>query len=166
MMGSGKSTIGRLLAEATGWPRYDNDQLLAELYGKSAREIVETSGEQAKRDAEDAALAHGLSNEAPFVLDAAGGTIDSEVSREALAGAIVVWLRAAPETLYRRALGAEHRPFLENGEEWFATTSARREPLYESVADIVLDTDGRNPQEIATEALLRLGELCQEVRSK
>ena len=47
MMGSGKSTVGRLLAQRTGWPRYDNDALLQELYGMTAKEIVEARGEDA-----------------------------------------------------------------------------------------------------------------------
>ncbi len=160
MMGSGKSTVGRLLADATGWPRYDNDQLLMDLYGKTARDIVAGQGEQAKRGAEDAALAHGLENEPPFILDAAGGTIESEVSRRALASAIVIWLRASPHTLYERSLGAAHRPFLDKGEAWFEDTTARRAPLYESVADIILDTDGRGQAEVAAEAYSQLAKHC------
>ena len=160
MMGSGKSTVGRLLADATGWPRYENDKLLMELHGKTAREIVAEQGEQAKRDAEDAALVRGLANEPPFILDAAGGTIESETSRQALTVPIVIWLRASPETLYRRSLGAEHRPFLDNGAEWMRTTEARRRPLYASVADITIDTEDTPPDELAREALNQLGQLC------
>jgi shikimate kinase len=165
MMGSGKSTIGELLAARTGWPRYDNDSLLMELFGMTAREIVASRGEQAKRDAEDAALALGLSKPAPFILDAAGGTITSEASRAALRGAVVVWLHAPPETLYQRAVGGAHRPFLEGGEEWMRRTDAERRPLYASVADIEVDTSQRQPADIADGLLFRLMDICPELSS-
>lgn len=159
-MGSGKTTVGRLLADATRWPRYDNDQLLDQLYGMTARQIIDARGEQEMRDAENAALALGLTVEAPCIIDAAAGTIMSEPSRQALREPIVIWLRAAPETLFRRAMGAAHRPFLDGGEEWVRATAAKRSPLYASVADIVVEVDDRPPAEIAAEALTGLRRLC------
>jgi shikimate kinase len=166
MMGSGKSTVGQLLAEATGWPRYDNDQLLQDLFDMTAAELVATRGDQVKRDAEDAALALGLSLRPPFILDAAGGTIDSEESRNALVDPIVIWLHASAATLYQRAFGAGHRPFLDNGEEWMIETEARRRPLYASVADIDIDTENHDPAEVAREALRQLVRLCPELEAK
>jgi shikimate kinase len=165
MMGSGKSTVGRLLAERTGWPRYDNDSLLMDLFGMTAKDIVATRGEQAKNEAENAALSFGLAKPAPFILDAAGGTITSEASRAALRGAVVVWLHAPPETLYQRAVGGAHRPFLEGGEEWMRRTEAERRPLYASVADIDVDTSQRKPADIADGLLLRLMDICPELSS-
>jgi shikimate kinase len=163
MMGSGKSTVGRLLAQQTGWPRYDNDALLQELYGMTAKEIVEERGEDAKREAENAALAFGLTRPAPCIVDAAGGTITSEASRAALNAATVVWLRARPKTLYRRAVGGAHRPFMESGDEWVRKTDAERRPLYASVADIVIDTDRRRPADIADLVMTKLRPLCPEL---
>jgi shikimate kinase len=163
MMGSGKSTVGRLLAQRTGWPRYDNDALLQELYGMTARQIVDAEGEEQKREKEQAALAYALSRPAPCIIDAAGGTITSEASREALKAAIVVWLRASPETLYRRASGGAHRPFMEGGEEWMRATESQRRPLYASVADIQIDTEWRKPTAIADKLMARLRERCPEL---
>jgi shikimate kinase len=166
MMGSGKSTVGRLLGEATGWPVYDNDELLHELYGMTAAELVATRGDQAKRDAEDAALRHGLAMKPPFILDAAGGTIESEQSRKALADAIVIWLHASAATLYERAFGAAHRPFLDNGEGWMIETEARRRPLYASVAKIDIDTENRDPAGVAREAMRGLLRFCPELEAR
>src|SRR5215211_6839484 len=90
MMGSGKTTIGRRLAVETGWPFQDNDEILAELYGKNARELFEESGEEQLRMAESAALTYGLSQLAPAIIDAAAGTILSADSRAALRDPIVV----------------------------------------------------------------------------
>jgi shikimate kinase len=163
MMGSGKSTVGKLLAEKTGWPRYDNDALLLDLFGVTAKQIVEARREEQKREAEYAALAYGLSQPAPCILDAAGGTITSEASRTALAAAIVVWLHASPEALYQRAIGGAHRPFIDGGAEWMRTTEAQRRPLYASVADIDVDTDGRSPADVADEVMNRVAEYCPEL---
>lgn len=163
MMGSGKSTVGRLLAQRTGWPRYDNDALLQELYGMTAKQIVEAQGEEQKREAENAALAYGLTRPAPCILDAAGGTITSQASRTALQPAIVVWLRARPKNLYRRAAGGAHRPFMDGGEEWVRKTDAERRPLYASVADITIDTDKIRPSAIADQVMTRLRPLCPDL---
>ena len=162
-MGSGKSTVGQLLADATGWPRYDNDQLLMELHGMTAAELVAARGDAVKRDAENAALQRGLAMQPPFILDAAGGTIDSEESRNALSGAIAIWLHASAATLYQRAFGAAHRPFLDNGEGWMIETEARRRPLYASVAKIDIDTENRDPADVAREALRELARFCPDL---
>ena len=162
MMGSGKSTIGRLVSEETGWPLYDNDDLLMSLHGMTARELLSARGEEAMRAAEDAALAHGLNRPSPHVVDAAAGTILSAESRAALREPVVIWLRALPETLFRRAAGAEHRPWLADGETWMRETSALRDPLYASVADIVIDTDGRTPTDVADAAIEAIKRLCRD----
>jgi shikimate kinase len=158
-MGSGKSTIGQLLGERTGWRQFDNDEILIDLYGLTARQLLEERGEPELRAAENAALAYALSKPAPAIVDAAAGTILSPDSRAALTAPIVVWLRASPDTLLRRAAGAQHRPWLAGGEEWVREQMAIRSPLYASVADVVIDTDGRSPDDVATDVLARIREL-------
>ena len=106
MMGSGKTTIGRLVAERTGWRKLDNDQILLELFGLTARQLLEERGEAALRAAEDAALAYGLKQSGPSVIDAAAGTIASDESREALREAVVRRLRGVLTGLADRAPGA------------------------------------------------------------
>ena len=151
MMGSGKSTIGHEVAVLTGWPLHDNDTLLAKLYSLTARDLLAQRGELALRAAELSALTLGLEQPPPCVVDAAAGTILDETARRALARELVVWLRAAPETLFARASGAAHRPWLDAGKDWFLTTTAQREPLYRSVARLVVGTDITGPSEIARE---------------
>ena len=161
MMGSGKSTIGRELASRTGWPYHDNDELLERDRGITARALLGAHGEDALRAAEAAALALGLREPEPCIIGAAAGTILDPDSRAAMTrDGLVVWLRASPATLAARAAGATHRPWLEQGEQWFQATVAERDPLYASVADVVVDTDHRSPAEVAAELLPRLVELC------
>jgi shikimate kinase len=151
MMGSGKSTIGRLLAARTGWPFHDNDALLERATGLTARDLLATRGEEALRAAEADALRLGLTQPAPLILGVAAGTIEDAQLREQLRdAATVVWLRADPATLAERAAGAAHRPWLEtDAAAWLRATAAKRAALYESVADLAIDTDAHTPDQAA-----------------
>lgn len=155
MMGSGKSTIGRLLAARTGWPYLDNDELVERARGATARELLAGAGEAELREAETAALHYGLTVPAPCILGAAGGTVLDVANRDALrANAIVIWLTASPETLAGRAIGGAHRPWLESDPVgWMKATLEERRPLYESVADLTVETDGRAPESAANEII-------------
>lgn len=148
MMGSGKSTIGRLLADATGWPYADNDELVKRAHGANPRRLLAGRGEAAMRRAESDALAAGLSLPTPAIVGVAAGVILGEADRQALTdGGIVVWLRAAADALAERAAGAEHRPWLDaDPVAWMSATLSERERLYASVADRVIDTDALHPE--------------------
>jgi len=149
MMGSGKSTIGRILAEATGWPYVDNDELVRRSTGTTARQIVAEDGEADMRSAEAAALALGVEVAAPAIIGVAAGTVLNPANRERLrTGGIAVWLRADAPILEARAMGADHRPFLERGGgSWIREAIAERDPLYSSVADIVIDSGAMAAEE-------------------
>jgi shikimate kinase len=155
MMGSGKSTIGRLLAERTGWPFLDNDALLEGATGLTARDLLATRGEGALRKAEADALRLGLAEPAPVIVAAAAGTIEDEQLRRTLReNGTVVWLRADPHTLAGRARGAAHRPWLGgDAEKWMSDTDARRATIYQEVADLTIDTTGRRPAAVADDIL-------------
>src|SRR5215212_5614311 len=96
MMGSGKTTVGRLLAARTGWRYLDNDELLSEATRRSAREIARF-GEPELRAAESAALLRGLNAQPPVIVGSAAGAVLDTRNRAAIADAgTVVWLRARP----------------------------------------------------------------------
>jgi shikimate kinase len=160
MMGSGKTTIGRRLAEQTGWPLHDNDEIVLRLAGRTPRQILSEHGEPQLRESESRALADALSEPSPCIVGAAAGTILDPTNRALLEGSeagVVVWLRATPPTLAARALDAEHRPWLDTGgRNWIETATTGREPLYASVADVVLGTDDRSVKAIVDELLKAL----------
>jgi len=155
MMGSGKSTVGRLLAARTGWPYHDNDTLLTEVSGATAREALTAGGEAELRASEAAALSAGLARPAPCFVGAAAGAILDPATRDALRrAALVIWLDAGPGTLARRASGAAHRPWLDQDPEgWMRATMAQRAPLYKSVADMIVHTGRRRPAGVAVDIL-------------
>ena len=154
MMGSGKSTIGRLLSAGTGWPYVDNDDLVRRQTGVTAREILAREGEARMRAAEAEALRLGLEVPPPAIIGVAAGAILDSGARERLGSSgIVVWLRADPSVLAERADDAAHRPWLDgDAEAWMREASAERDPLYRAIADLTVDT-GRSSAEDATAQL-------------
>ncbi|MGZ8513370.1 MAG: shikimate kinase [Candidatus Limnocylindria bacterium] len=159
MMGSGKSTVGRALAERTGWPFLDNDELVERATGRTARQLSE-GGEAAVRAAEAAALREGLAVEPPAIIGVAGGAVlDPRDRKRIREGGFVVWLRAPAEVLAARAVGAEHRPWLEgDAEGWFRRAVSQRDPLYAWVADLEVDTRTGTgaPEEVAASIVAAL----------
>jgi shikimate kinase len=156
LMGTGKTTTGRLLAEQLGLPYVDTDDLIIARTGRTVREIFRADGEAAFRTLEAAVLVEALAPATPVVLAAAGGVVLSEANRGTLreADALVVWLRADPALLVRRVEGQEHRPLLDDDPVGTLTQMHRdREPLYREVADVVIDVDELKPAEVADRVL-------------
>ncbi len=144
MMGSGKTTLGRALAEQLRRPFVDSDEQVAARTGRTVREIFEHEGEPAFRRLEAEALAEAVSSSQPSVIAAAGGVVlDAENRRRLREAGTVVWLRAPAGVLAERAAGADHRPLLgDDPGEAMARLAAEREPLYAEVADAALDVAG------------------------
>ena len=159
MMGSGKSSVGAALSVRTGWPFVDNDALVERATGRTARELLAREGEATMRAAETAALEAALGLPTPVIAATAAGTVLDPANLERLrTGGFVVWLRAPAEVLARRAVGAEHRPWLdEDPVGWFRGAQAVRDHLYASVADLEIDTGSVDPQDAASRILDAVG---------
>lgn len=159
MMGSGKSSVGRALAERTGWAFHDNDVLLELATGRTARALAD-EGEAVLRSAESAALRVGLALPLPSIVASAAGVVLDEQIRTLLeVESGVAWLRARPATLLERLEPADddHRPWLdEDPDAWIRQTDAERAPLFASIADLVVDVDDLTPGEIATTIVVEL----------
>ena len=154
LMGTGKTTVGDLVAQRLGRRLVDSDAVVETTTGRTVREIFETDGEPAYRVLETAALLDALADPEPLVIAAAGGVVLSEVNRQALrdAAGVVVWLRADPDVMVARAITGTHRPLLdEDPEGTLRQMATDREPLYREVADVVVDTTQRQPAAIADE---------------
>ena len=160
MMGSGKSSVGQALADRTGYPFVDNDALVERATGRTARELLERDGEAAMRAAEASALQVALDLPPPVIVATAAGTILQHENRDRLRrGGLVVWLRAPAEVLAARAVGAAHRPWLdEDPVAWFRQAAAERDGLYASVADLAVDTGALPPREAVERILAHLAD--------
>ncbi len=150
MMGVGKTTVGRWLAQVLQRPFVDSDELVEARTGHTVRELFEASGEAGFRAEETAALTEALGAEPPVVVAAAGGTVTDPTNRRLLRqasadGGIVVWLRAEPRVLAERVATGDHRPLLQDDALGTLTAlSESREPLYREVADVTIDEAGQD----------------------
>lgn len=154
-MATGKSTIGRILAERLGVPFVDTDAQLAERTGRAVGELFAAEGEARFREREAELVLPMLEDPSPRVIGFGGGTVTvPRVRHKALERATVVTLTAAPETILARVPSLPERPNL------LATSpldrvrdllALRREVYAESHAAV--STEGRTPEEIADHVL-------------
>lgn len=157
MMGAGKSTVGRVIAERLGRRLVDSDEQIELRAGRTVREIFADDGEPAFRALETDVLHDALAAAEPTVIAAAGGVVLRPENRRLLreSGARVIWLSADPGVLLDRVANGMHRPQLDQDP---AGTLQRmwdeREPLYREVADAIVSVDGRSVHEVV-EAVLR-----------
>ena len=153
MMGAGKSTVGRLVAERLGWEFRDVDDEVERASGAAVAEVFASVGEEGFRRAEREALTSCLAGTADAVVSVGGGAVLSSANRDALRDAgTVVWLRARPGTLAARVGDGAGRPLLagDAGPAARLEELARaRAELYSVVADAVVDVDGLTPAEVA-----------------
>src|ERR1700722_9327921 len=157
-VGSGKSTVGALVAQRTGRALVDVDAVITARMNKTVRELWEEGGEAAYRYLESEVVLETLREDTPTVLAAPGGVVLDPLVRAALAHSLVVWLRTSPSTLAGRVRPGDHRPLLEDRPaETFAAMAEMRSELYREVATAIIDTDGRAPESIADEVVELLG---------
>ena len=151
MSGSGKTTVGKLLSEKLGKKFIEMDDLITQRAGQSIPDIVSSYGWEKFRDIETEVtrLVAKLDN----VVSATGGGV---VTREENVRALrrkgkLVWLKANIDTLLERIGDNQSRPSLTGKphQEDLATVLAERTPIYERVADVTIDTEGKNPDEVA-----------------
>ena len=152
MMASGKTTVGRLLADVLGLPFVDTDEWIAARYGDISA-IFAQQGEGEFRLLEGEAVRE-LSALNSVVLATGGGVVLSKENVAALKkDATIIWLRADASVLVQRLQGDQTRPLLQ-GDAWqedLANIERARRPLYLAAADIIIDVDGKTPQQIVQE---------------
>jgi shikimate kinase len=151
-MGSGKSTLGLLLARALSVEFVDLDRVIVRSAGKAIPQIFAEHGENHFRDLEYNALLQTLDGGTPSVVACGGGTVVRPDNRTLLRDVTTVFLREDTEVLYQRTRGTE-RPLRAASLEEFELRYAERLPLYREVADIEVEADGRPPAKVAEEVL-------------
>ena len=154
LMGAGKSTVGRKLAEHLGSSFVDSDEEIEKAAGLSVQEIFDRLGEPEFRRGERRVIER-LLNGPPIVLATGGGAyMDPETRALMKQKATTVWLRADLDVIWKRVNRRDTRPLLkrDNPKQVLADLSAARAPIY-AEADIVVDS-GDGPSTDAVKAIL------------
>ena len=150
-MGAGKTTVGRLLADAWGVALRDTDEDVEAAEGRSVSDIFVDSGEAYFREREHAAVVAALDSH-DGVLALGGGAVLDQRTRSALEPHRVVFLRVGLSDAAKRVgLGTGRPLLLGNVRSRIKLLLDERLPVYLSVADAVVDTDGRSADEVAAE---------------
>jgi len=158
-MGAGKSTVAGLLAEAWSVSVRDTDADIEAAEGRSISDIFVDDGEEHFRALEAGAVADALATH-DGVLALGGGAVLDPATRDLLAGRPVVFLRVGlSDAVKRVGLGVGRPLLLGNVRARIKALLDERTPIYESVASVVVDTDGRSPDDVAAEVMAALQEV-------
>jgi shikimate kinase len=153
MMGAGKTTTGRLVADKLGWDYLDSDVEVEKKTGLTVPALFARDGEVAFRDAEAEVLRTACARTEPVVISVAGGAVLRPENRDLVRqSGRVIWLRARPGTLAARVGDGVGRPLLDGdpGAALRALDAVRR-PFYAEVADETIDVDDLSPDEVGAQ---------------
>ena len=154
-MGTGKTTIAKLLASHFQVECLDTDKLVELRAGKTVRDIFSEDGEDAFRLLESEVMSKCVTRPKPAIIAAAGGAVNRQSTRDMIARAqenslvSVVWLHASIDVLEKRTARGSHRPLLdEDRRGTLERLSAERSPFYSEISDIVVDVSDRSPESV------------------
>lgn len=156
-MGSGKTTIGKLLAKQLNRPFVDCDWHIMAQTGTDIAWIFEKEGEVGFRERETRALAE-LTAEPNLVMATGGGAVIRPENRELLKKGLVIYLQADVDVQLARTKKDKNRPLLhtDNPKAVLETLYKQRHPLYLEIADIVVPTGKLYPKQMVHDVLSRI----------
>lgn len=150
MMGCGKTAVSKAYSQLYGVEMVDTDAVIVERHGEISA-IFATYGEEQFRNIETSVTKEVASSFNNAVISLGGGCVLRSENVEALKqSGKIFYLRTKAETIIKRLKGDSTRPLLQGDlEERVNSILAKRSSIYESVADVIIDTDGLTPEEIA-----------------
>jgi shikimate kinase len=159
LMGAGKTTVGQRCADLLDRPFVDTDELVVAAAGVPFDDLWSAEGETGFRARERVAVADAAASPTPLVISCGGGAVlDAENRRALRSTGVVVWLTASSTELAARLVHDDSRPLLAAGDKTatLERLGTLREPAYEAVAHVRVDTDGRTPDAVARQVVAEL----------
>ena len=158
-MGAGKSTIGRELADKLHLEFFDSDHEIERRTGADIAWVFDLEGEEGFRKREETVI-EDLSEKQGIVLATGGGSvISSQVRNRLSARGIVVYLETTIDKQVARTQRDRRRPLLQTDEEprtVLENLAVERNPLYEEIADVIVQTDDQSAKVVASKIVERL----------
>lgn len=153
-MGTGKTTVGRLVAGALGMDFVDMDAIIEKRAGKPVAAIFAQDGEPHFRALERALVRELAAGKKQVIATGGGIVLNPANVADFSATGLVVCLQATPEIIYKRTASATHRPLLEQDDKFARIVSIleKRRALYDAIPHRI-DTSTRTPQAIADEII-------------
>ncbi|GGW78853.1 shikimate kinase AroK [Alteromonas halophila] len=158
-MGAGKSTIGRHLADELHLEFFDSDQEIERRTGADIAWIFDLEGEDGFRKREENII-NELTDKQGIVLATGGGSVVNKAVRNRLsARGIVVYLQTTIDKQVARTQRDKRRPLLQsdNPEQVLRDLADERNPMYEEVADYIIDTDDQSARAVANQIVSKIG---------
>jgi shikimate kinase/3-dehydroquinate synthase len=161
--GTGKSSVARIVASALGWPAIDTDRLIEEAAGKPVADIFAADGEERFRALERDAVARAAAQDGAVIATGGGAVLAIENRRAMAEGGFVVCLDARPTTVLERLQApadtdVSERPLLVSDDPLTRIVELRSQrQRYYALADEVIDTEKRRPEEVAEAVIAAAG---------
>ncbi|MCG2796706.1 MAG: shikimate kinase [Actinomycetia bacterium] len=150
-MASGKSTVGEILSGDTGMALVDTDGMVEASAGASVEQIFESGGERRFREYERTAVSRAASKVNVIIAVGGGAVLDERNVTLLKRAGVMYLLDVSPEEVYRRAGGGCGRPLLGKEKSEVEELVRVRHGVYMEAADVVVETTGRTPAEVARE---------------
>ncbi len=164
LMGAGKTTVGRRLAEALSVDFVDSDHEITEAAGCSISDIFESYGEEMFRDLEKRVLLRLLGNKPCVIATGGGAFMNKDIRAAIVERALSIWLRADLGVILERVSRRDTRPLLKNGDkgEILQRLMNERYPIY-AEANIVIDSNSGPHEMVVQDILLHLEQRFKNV---
>ncbi len=153
-MGTGKTSVGRLVADQLRFEYLDTDELIQSATGRTISEIFKTDGETKFRELEEKVVAEISARTKTVIATGGGLPVNPKNLASLKSHALVVSLWSSPEKIWERVRHQGHRPLLhdENPQAKIRELLAAREPFYKQ-ADVLLNTELRTVREVAQQVI-------------
>lgn len=160
MMGTGKTHIGKMLAEALELDFFDSDKIIEDRGGLSINEIFEMYGEERFRQSEEKTILELLDYGACVIATGGGAPVNPAILSAIKTNTISVWLKSDVDIIYERIKQSKTRPLLneDNPKTILSELLAEREKFYEQ-ADIIIKVHNNNPSIVLSEMIEAIDDL-------